>query len=62
MHIQDAKSKITKRSCCQSSALIYFPIPVNLLSQMPSIKMFYLIQGGLKQSFYSDGRDALSSI
>lgn len=46
----------------QSSALIYFPIPVNLLPQMPSIKMFYLIQGELKQSFYSDDRDALSSI
>lgn len=62
MHVQNTKSKITKMSFCQSSALIYFPIPVNLLPQMPSIKMFYLIQGELKQSFYSDDRDALSSI
>jgi len=56
------RAKITKISCCQSSAVIYFPIPLNLLSQMPSIKMFYLIQGELKHSFYSDERDALSSI
>lgn len=62
MHIQDTKSKITKMFCRQSSALIYFPIPVNLLSQMLSIKMFYLIQGELNQSFYSDDRDALSRI
>lgn len=37
--------------CRQSSAFIYFPIPANLLSQMLSIKMFYLIQGELNNIF-----------